>query len=91
MYDLINEMLKTRFDCNDPFFDTLERNYSTDTVESLEECLEQLFKTNTLGIVQWDVYGETLFESPSLSTGYVVAAWMENDELETYHLIWRRT
>lgn len=91
MTELIDKMLKARFNCKDPCIDYLKTNYSNDTDESLEECLEQLFKTNLLGITQWDIYGDTLFESPSFDTGYVVAAWIEDGDLETYHLIWRLT
>lgn len=62
--------------------------YSFSTDKYISDGIEELFENNKLGIDDWDVDGETLFNNPSYTAGYVVASWIENGLLQTYHIVW---
>ena len=83
MDKLIDNILATEYEEEDTII-----FYSHTTDKSLYETLAELFENNTLGIKDWDIDGSTLFDGPSYTTGYVVAAWVEDGALHTYHIVW---
>ena len=88
MNELIDHILATEFEYTPDDGDSYPLPYSFKTNKSISATLTELFENNNLGINDWDIDGETLFDNPSYTTGYVVASWIENGLLQTYHIIW---
>lgn len=88
MNELIDHLLATEYDYTPDEGDSYTLPYSHTTDKSILEAITELFENNTLGIKTWNVDGDTLFDNPSYTTGYVVAAWIEDEALYTYHIIW---
>ena len=84
MNELIDKLITTEYTCEDGSISP----YSLITDKHISEALDELFEDNNLDINDWGVDGDTLFDSPSYSTGYVVASWIENGLLQTYHVVW---
>ena len=87
MNELIDKLITTEYTYKDGSISP----YSLITDKHISEALEELFENNNLGIDDWGVDGDTLFDSPSYSTGYEVASWIENGLLQTCHIIWEIT
>lgn len=88
MEKLIDHLLATEYDYTPDIGDEYTLPYSHTTDKPIMEAITELFESNTLDIHTWDVDGDTLFDSPSYTTGYVAAAWIEDEALHTYHVIW---
>ena len=88
MEELIDHLLATEYGYTPDEGDSYTLPYSHITDKSLLVALTELFENNTFGIELWNVDGDTLFDNPSYTTGYVVAAWVEDEALHTVHIIW---